>query len=116
MKEASLTKKIKYYIFKGFSFFFKYESVKKYFGKIQVKYNDVTTKKVVTDGAYSFDKESIDRDMVNNLELIQFEDEKFLAYVDRVQYLKNFYGNFMELPPEEERDRHSIQKVDFGPY
>ena len=116
MKEASLIKRIKYYIFKVFSSFFKYESVKEYFGKIQVKYNDVTTKRVVTDGSYSFDKESIDREIVTNLESIQFEDEKFLAYVDRVQYLKKFYGNFMELPPEEERDRHIIQKVDFGPY
>lgn len=116
MKEASLIKRIKHYIFKVFSSFFKYESVKEYFGKIQVKYNDVTTKRVVTDGSYSFDKESIDREIVTNLESIQFEDEKFLAYVDRVQYLKKFYGNFMELPPEEERDRHIIQKVDFGPY
>lgn len=31
-------------------------------------------------------------------------------------YLKNLYGDYMTLPPEEKREKHNIRKIDFGEY
>ena len=32
-------------------------------------------------------------------------------------YLSLFFGDYMQLPPEDKRgDRHHIQKIDFGEY
>lgn len=116
MKSSGFKQQIKYYTFKIFSCIFKYESIKKYFLNVQTKYNDLQTSRVVTDGSYPYDKESLKRNWVSNLELVKFETEEFLAYKDRVEYLEYFYGDFMKLPPVGERNRHMLQNVDFGPY
>ena len=39
---------------------------------------------------------------------IQFEDAEFPAPHDPDQYLKNIYGNYMEIPPVEKRHFHSV--------
>ena len=116
MKESGFIKKSKYYIFKAFAYLFKYETVKEYFRKTQIKYNNTITNKIVADGSYSYNKESINLELATNLELVSFENEYFLTYVDREKYLRKFYGDFMKLPPKEERNRHMLQKIDFGPY
>lgn len=116
MKEGSLSQKVKYYGFKGLSMFGRYETIKQYYQRIQTKYNDRSTQKVVTDGSYSYEKESIERRWVTHLEPVKFETEYFLSYQERIEYLTYFYGDYMKLPPEEKRNRHLVRKVDFGPY
>jgi len=116
MKEGGAKQKIKYYGFLMFSKFFKYEKIKDYYKKTQQLYNDNLTQKVVTDGSYNYDKESIERTWVENLEPVKFETEEFLSYVDRKGYLEYFYGDYMKLPPEEKRNGHLLRDVDFGEY
>lgn len=107
---------LKYYAFVAFSKFFSYKMVKNRYKKILTKYNSETTLKIVTDGSYKYSKETIDRSLADNLEPIQFEGENFLTYKDTHKYLTHFYGNYMELPPVEKRDGHSVLNVDFGQY
>ena len=38
---------------------------------------------------------------------IQFEDADFPAPHDADQYLRNIYGDYMKLPPEEKRKTHA---------
>ena len=116
MKKESKRQAVRYYVFLLFSKLFNYNAIKKYFKKVQNKYNDIKTEMVVTDGSYSYDKESIRRSWVENLELVKFETEEFLSYKDRNAYLQHFYGDYMKLPPIEQRDRHLLRSVDFGPY
>ncbi len=116
MKRGSLNQVVKYYAFLIFAHLFRYESIKNYFKNVQTKYNGQNTMKVVTDGSYSYNKESLERKWVENLELVKFETEEFLSYKDRVEYLKYFYGDYMKLPPEEKRNRHLLRNVDFGRY
>ena len=116
MKEGSLKQRIKYYLFLLASCFVPYETVKNYYKKVQVKYNNEPSLLVVTDGSYNYDKESIKREWVENLELIPFENEEFLSYKGRIEYLEYFYGDYMKLPPEEKRNRHLLLQVDFGKY
>lgn len=45
----------------------------------------------------------------------KFEDTEFSIPEGYEEYLKSVYGNYMELPPEGEREnRHSLKKIDFG--
>ena len=45
----------------------------------------------------------------------EFEGEKFRGVKDYDTYLKLFYGDYMQLPPEDQREnRHQIVEVDFG--
>lgn len=116
MKEENMKQKAKYYAFWLFSHLFRYEDIKNYFAKIQKTYNDHSTKMVVTDGSYTYEKESIERKWVENLEPVRFETEEFLSYRDKEEYLKHFYGDYMKLPPIEKRNRHLLRNVDFGEY
>lgn len=49
-----------------------------------------------------------DRETVLPLSTIQFEDTAFPAPHDPDQYLRNIYGNYMEIPPVEKRHFHSV--------
>ena len=116
MRTEGLKKRIKYDVFKAFSSLFSYEAVKEYLRKTQIKYNGIQTKRVVTDGADPYEKESIERCWAENLELIEFENEKFLTYKDKTDYLTHLYGDYMKLPPEDQRGGHNLVEVDFGEY
>lgn len=56
----------------------------------------------------------IDIDIVTHLMKHKFEDGEFLIPVRYDDYLKNYYGNYMKLPPENQREnRHGIIKLKF---
>ena len=56
-----------------------------------------------------------DRSCLEELAEYTFEGEVFKGPKDYDQYLTNLYGNYMELPPEGEREnRHQIIEIDFG--
>lgn len=116
MKKGTLKQRVKYYLFKFFSALLPYSAVKKYFSRVQLKYNHINTKKVVTDGAYGYRKEMLNANWIHHLEPILFEKELFLSYAEKEAYLEYFYGDYMKLPPENKRGGHSFLLVDFGPY
>ena len=44
-----------------------------------------------------------------------FETEQFVGVKDYDGYLKSLYGDYMQLPPEDQREnRHQIVEIDFG--
>lgn len=114
--KSSKKSAVKYYAFFMFSKLFRYEAVKAYFQKIQQKYNHLHTQKVASDGAYTFQKESIERKWTGKLEPVKFETEYFPAFKDRKKYLEHVYGDYMQLPPVEKRGGHKLLDVDFGQY
>ena len=116
IKKGSLTQKLKYYGFRLISAFVSYKVIKEYYQKAQQRYNDRLTEKVVTDGSYSYAKESLPRRWVTNLESIPFENVTFSTFCDRAEYLTYFYGDYWILPPEDQRNRHDRKGVDFGLY
>lgn len=116
MKKQSIIQCLKYYMFKIFSLFFVYENVKEKYRRIQKKYNNIDTKKIVTDGSYSYDKESIPRKWTEKFSKISFEGVEFLTYENPKEYLEYFYGDYMKLPPKEKRIGHMPKNIDFGNY
>lgn len=116
IKNESFKQRLKYTFSKCVSAFIPYNWLKKHFKKIQIKYNNTKTRLIVTDGSYSYDKESIERKWATNLENVKFETEEFLSFKDRIDYLEHFYGDYMKLPDEDKRYGHKLIEIDFGPY
>ena len=46
----------------------------------------------------------------------EFETEFFKGFEKYDEYLTHMYGNYMELPPVEQRVTHTTVKVEYGPY
>lgn len=116
LRVGALRERVNYWFPWALAQLLPYEAVKGYFKRVLVKYNGQQTQKVVTCGSYSYHKESLNRSWVTQLEPIPFETEMFLSFRDWEAYLTYFYGDWRKLPPEEERNRHQLTGVDFGPY
>ncbi len=107
---------VRYYLFLLFSKLFPYEAVKSYFRKVETKFNHKTTAYMAIDGSYTYERETIRREWAENLIPIQFESEEFPIYQNYHAYLEHMYGDYMQLPPMELRDKHELLHVDFGSY
>lgn len=83
--------------------------------RVMTMYNDRKTNKVVTfGGAYGYNKETINREWLENNKPIIFENVEFSAPCDYEGYLTYFYGDYMSPPPENKRyNRHNIIEVRF---
>ena len=82
------------------------------------EHNSVDTEKVVNiGGAYGYRKETLEKAWFCGTVELPFENTTIAAPSGYREYLTYFYGDYMTPPPENKRgDRHSIVKLDFGPY
>lgn len=71
-----------------------------------LKYRNQNTGYVVCLEEYPVYREIMDIDKLNFNVEIEFEGEKFSCFDDYDGYLKNRYGNYMQLPPVESRVSH----------
>lgn len=60
-------------------------------------------KKGILTSPYSFAKECIDDDIIGNPTLYEFEGKRYYGYERMDDYLTQLYGDYMVLPPIEER-------------
>ena len=91
---------------------------KKSFLKLQNKYNHLKTQEAVNlCGAYSYYRESQEVAVLEELIPHDFEGIPYSIPKDYDTFLRRQYGNYMQLPPEEQRvGRHNIVGLDFGDY
>ena len=57
-------------------------------------------------------KEFIPKKWIGKGTLLPFEDVMVYGIDDNDVYLRYFYGDYMQLPPIEERNRHNVTKVE----
>ena len=55
----------------------------------------------------------MEREWFNEKVLLKFEDQKFYAPKKYDELLTNYYGDYMQLPPEDQRTGHGDRIVDF---
>lgn len=110
---VSLIKKIAYY---SLGLFVKPISKRKLtylYDKEAQKYNyEESTLLYEQDGASDYGEWVIPKKCVLSFAMLRFEDDFFKCPSDFDLYLKSIYGNYLELPPVEERcNRHKIVEV-----
>jgi phosphorylcholine metabolism protein LicD len=107
---------IKPYTLKGRLFFL----FSKVFSKTQVirmrenlfqKYNKNYTDFYINDSLYCYPAEIFEQ-----LSELEFEGIKFPVPAGYITYLECAYGDYMQLPPEHKRTRHTPYPPDFGKY
>lgn len=81
------------------------KNFEKYYIKICSKY-DVNTSEWVED--LTWGKKSVPRNLFDNLVDYKFETICVKGFKDYDKYLKCIYGNYMELPPEQNRVNHGV--------
>lgn len=78
------------------------------------KWNRCNTQKYIFPCTIRSCKKYYPSDMFDNLSLIKFEDKEYLAFEKFDEILRIAYGDYMELPPEEERVwKHHPLLIDF---
>ncbi|HQE49677.1 MAG TPA: LicD family protein [Fervidobacterium sp.] len=106
--------------FKGKLFYHLSKLLSKLFSKTQVikmrehlfqKYNKKQTKFYINGSLYCYPAEIFDQ-----FSELEFEGIKFPVPAGYTKYLECAYGDYMRLPPEHERIRHTPYPPDFGKY
>ena len=82
-----------------------------------IKYNSAYTENISNlSGVYGYDRETIPRTFMTTYMYVTFEDRKYLIIKNYHDYLTKIYGDYMQLPPENKRNSHGFQYIEFGPY
>ena len=111
-EELQKKKKI-YKIIKALSRFISKENLKCMRRKFIQKYNLVETRQCFSS---DYPKEQLMNVWFDSLVDYKFGDEVFKGFEKFDEYLTHLYGNYMELPPVEQRITHTNVKVEYGPY
>lgn len=111
-------KRFVYALMRPVAFMRSLDSWRQSFLKLQNKYNHLKTEEAVNlCGAYSYHRESQSKAVLRNLTTHDFEGIPCSIPADYDTFLRRQYGNYMQLPPEEQRvGRHNIVGLDFGDY
>lgn len=67
---------------------------------------------VIPGGQYQFFREMYERKKYCKSVDMMFEGRKVKVSADYDRYLKNLYGDYMEIPPNEKRQRHIMMELD----
>lgn len=66
--------------------------------------------------AIRYNREVFESGFFSETILHEFEGEMFPIPANYDRYLKNLYGDYMQIPPVEKREMHSASLLDFGKY
>lgn len=107
-------KRIPYKFVRVLSFFISKDILKKLRIRLIQKYNSMDTKQCFTS---DYPREHLENTWFETSADYEFEGEMFVGFQEFDEYLMNLYGNYMQLPPAEERKTHTIiANVDLGKY
>ncbi len=92
-----------------------YRKLSNYAGKKSRRWNDNRSAKLVFPCTIRDCKRYYPSDLFEHLERIPFHGKDYFSFRDRHQFLTICYGDYMELPPEEERVwKHHPILIDFS--
>ena len=111
--EKTGIKKIVYNAIAKYTSESKSELVKKY-RKNQTKYNGCNaTEYVSLCGFYDYKKETLPKQWLSEYIFLEFEGLNLMAFKEYDKILKHYFGDYMKLPPENERvNHHTADKLD----
>lgn len=95
------------------SLFYNKKRLRKRIVKIMTKYNDKETSKYTSYAGVYPGKEIFDKYFFDEKIEHEFEGKKFFIPKNYDPYLKQFYGDYMKLPPKEKRVAHPVVEIKF---
>lgn len=116
IKEEGIKQHVKYNLFKVFSMFWPYTHTKNRLKKVLSQYDKVKKRLITFDGVYPYMKNTFLREWLGALPEYEFEGLQLCAPENYDDFLKQTFGDYMMLPPIEERRSHGIKSVSFGDY
>lgn len=115
MLKQNLKQKMKYILTRCIYAFYPYECLKSKYKKMLVQYNNENNS-IVYDIAVK-DNDYYSKVLVEDVSYYEFEDTQFPGPRKYDEYLSKLYGDYMQLPPKEDRGKqHTFIKYDFGKY
>ncbi len=84
--------------------------------RAMTRFNHLRTRFVAAPGDWAYVKQFTERVWCDDLVPIRFEGEEFPAFRAADAYLRHLYGDYMQLPPPEQRNAHDFESIDFGPF
>ena len=117
-KKISIAKKLLLKFYNILYHLISKEQLSKNIDYLMKKYNDKQTNFVINYvGAYSYQRERVNIDVVSKLIELPFEQNTFSCPLEYDRYLKNVYGNdYMDIPKKEDRIQHNILELNLGEY
>lgn len=110
---AEQKRKLSYFLFSLVGKSFSLKWLKSRRSKLVCKYNNKITEYCFTS---DYPKNHLQTKWLDNRKRYSFENLSFYGLIDYDSFLRMLYGNYMQLPPLEQRIVHSKYKIDFGPY
>lgn len=98
-------------ISKFFTLFISKRNLAMFINSYAQKYNKIETYYVFENSLGIVMKRRFRKNIFNELSQIIFENNMYMAFKNYDEYLKNAYGNYMELPPKEKRISHHSFKA-----
>ena len=101
-----------------FEKFYSKERLIKMYNREMQKYNDGSESEYVNsaNAGYGYYREILKRKWVTNLTEMEFEGIMLPGSAEYDEYLTHLYGDYMQIPSEEEIETHHFEDIDFGPY
>lgn len=116
-KKSSRFKKGLYKILRTLTKYIKQDKIVEAYEKILCFYDDSETKCVTCAvGVQGYQKNKVPAEWFKDYTELPFEDTRFSAIKKYDKLLRKSYGNYMRMPPEEERRTHNFLKLDLGKY
>ena len=102
--------------FLGFMFsFISHEKFCALYDRFVSRHHEETSCITVPTGRKNYMGEMLQRSWYMPMQLTQFESTEFFVSINCTKYLeKIFGGDYMQLPPEEKRERHFVVNLKFG--
>lgn len=97
-------------------FFVPTKSLERVISNYQKKYENLLDFDYMDLLASNYRGAVISKEIFCNYKRHRFEDDDFSIFSEAEQYLSQYYGNWRQLPPEDERYPHHCRKIDFGKY
>lgn len=105
--------KLSYKIFKVLSMPLSIPKLKSRRYKLITKYNNQRMKEVFNS---DYPENFLRKEWFSEMKIYEFEGEKMLGFRDADAFLTTLYGNYMQLPPEEDRITHTAYQINYGKY
>lgn len=117
MQSASTKKIAIFKIIEIINLFTNKEKMKRALEKNEIKYKNTQTDYITSMASrYGYDREMRTAEEYKKYRDIEFENRTYRCISDYEPYLKKVFGDYMKLPPENERKTHDFAFIDFGGY